>query len=157
MIVDRVLDHPPERLESRVRQCAAIDETGEQCRVLTLHERCYRHRRQPEPIEYDGRRMSAVDVGAFRVMLADLIRQAQPHVDADLLIALSDRARELCDELLLRRDTRPPATRALAARIEALERAMEHYDAGERAAAIMARLGISRARYYRLRASLDPY
>jgi hypothetical protein len=37
---------PPERLERLVQQCEAIDETGERCRTLTLHARCWRHRRQ---------------------------------------------------------------------------------------------------------------
>jgi hypothetical protein len=37
---------PPERLETRARQCSAIDETGRQCPTYTLRERCLKHRRQ---------------------------------------------------------------------------------------------------------------
>lgn len=46
---------PPERLEDRVQQCEAIDEHGRRCRILTLHPRCWKHRRQSwRANDFDG-------------------------------------------------------------------------------------------------------
>lgn len=81
----------------------------------------------------------------FRAALAELIRQAQAAgIDADLLVLVSDLARELLDP-------RRPGTRELAAHVARLERLLATYEPGARAAAIQQRLGLSRSAYYRLR------
>ena len=45
-------------------------------------------------------------------------------------------------------------TVALAARVQQLERSLADFDPGERRAAICQRLGVSRSRYYQLRAQI---
>jgi hypothetical protein len=40
--------------KKHARQCFAIDETGERCRVLKLHDRCYKHRRQQDRTNVDA-------------------------------------------------------------------------------------------------------
>jgi hypothetical protein len=44
----------PERLERRVKQCAAITADGTQCTTFTLHRECWRHRRQTARTNQDG-------------------------------------------------------------------------------------------------------
>ena len=52
-------------------------------------------------------------------------------------------------------NTHKPATLARAARIRQLERQMIHMLPGERAAAIMERMGLGRSTYYKLRKTPD--
>jgi hypothetical protein len=52
-------------------------------------------------------------------------------------------------------NTHKPATLVRAERIRQLERQLTHMQPGERAAAIMERMGIGRSTYYKLRKTLD--
>lgn len=72
-------------------------------------------------------------------------------LSGDELIDVAELLHALLRELAERRDTRRRNTRALADRIARLERQLAALPAGERAAAIRERLGLTRSTYYRLR------
>lgn len=91
-----------------------------------------------------------VDIAQFRLLLAEVVRQAQRHVDARLLMKLHDDTRELCVELEALRQHRPRTARHIE-RIRVLEKQLGDMEPAQRVEAICARLGIGRTRYYELR------
>lgn len=110
----------------------------------------------------DTRGGSSATRRAARAVALSALKRCQAAFSADAPpLTADDRARLL--ELLTRAQrafeaadapTQRPATRAVLRRMATLERQLASMAPGERAAAIRARLGLSRSRYYELRGLL---
>jgi hypothetical protein len=95
--------------------------------------------------------VTAAVVAAIETLKRCAVGLARDDLDPrerDALLTLHAEALELLEAGA---DRRRLSTRALAQRVADLERRLARMPSGERAAAVCARLGISRSRYYELR------
>jgi hypothetical protein len=88
-----------------------------------------------------------------RAAAITLLRRYAAALGTELGADEREMTRELFEAALEALESRRSRTSAIRNRVAELERQLAHLPAGERAAAIMARLSLKRASYYRLRSA----